>query len=199
MEEEKDGEEGGEEEDGEDEEEEGEEECEEECEEDREEDGKTGKKTVGGSPASQGNADGGGMEEMVPYAGYQEAEVAEAAVPAEEAASDHLIEKRVRQIQDMWEVPESPKMESTSFTNGYLTSHTPATTLTSTVREVSSPPIVSPSTCPSALVTPPVTPQKSVRINRRVLDRWRSLAAIKARQSAWRSFSDIMKHLEASR
>ena len=156
------------------------------------------------TPTNQDDEDGEEVEDVAEAASYQPMEVAEAAVEqAVEAQIDHSIEERVKRIRDMWDVPESPMGESSSINKG-LTSRPPASP-TSTVQEESPPAIAGPATCPPAPVTPPQTPHKStplssrsssVRVKRRLLERWRSLAAIQARRSAWRSFSSIMKQLD---
>jgi hypothetical protein len=151
------------------------------------------------SPANQDDADDEVVVEVAEEAAYQAAEEAEAA-----AEEDPSIEERVRRIQDVFDVPESPVGEPSSSINRGLTSHPPASP-TSTVREGSSPPIVGPATCPPAPEMLPETPREStpllrrsnsVRVKRRLLERWRSLAAIQARQSALRSFSNLMRQLD---
>ena len=156
----------------------------------------------------QDDEDGKEVEVVAEGAAYQPMEVAEAAAEAavEQAVVaqiDHSLEGRVKRIRDMWDVPESPMGESSSINKG-LTSRPPASP-TSTVQEESPPAIAGPATCPPAPVTPPLTPRKSaplsscsnsVRVKRRPLERWRSLAAIQARRSTWRSFSSIMKQLD---
>jgi hypothetical protein len=145
------------------------------------------------SPANQDDADDEVVVEVAEEAAYQAAEEAEAA-----AEEDPSIEERVRRIQDVFDVPESPVGEPSSSINKGLA---PA----STVREGSSPPIVGPATCPPAPEMLPETPREStpllrrsnsVRVKRRLLERWRSLAAIQARQSALRSFSNLMRQLD---
>ena len=161
------------------------------------------------SPTNQDDEDGEEVEDVAEGVAYQPVEVVEAAAEAavEQAVVaqiDHSIEERVKRIRDMWDVPESPMGEPTSSINEGLTSHPPPSP-TSTVQEESPPAIAGPATCAPAPVTPPLTPRKSaplsscsnsVRVKRRPLERWRSLAAIQARRSAWRSFSSIMKQLD---
>ena len=157
------------------------------------------------SPTNQDDEDGEEVEDVAEGAAYQPVEVAEAAVEqAVVAQIDHSIEERVKRIRDIQDVPESPMGEPTSSINKGLTSHPPPSP-TSTVQEERSLPIAGPATCPPAPVTPPQTPRKSaspwsrsnsVRVKRRLLERWRSLAAIQARRSTWRSFSSIMKQLD---
>ena len=161
------------------------------------------------SPTNQDGEVGQEVEDVAEGAAYQPVEVAEAAAEAAveqavEAQIDHSIEARVKQIRDIWDVPESPMGQPISSTNKRLTSHPPASP-TSTVQEEPPPAIAGPATCPPAPVTPPQTPRtsaplssrsSSVRVKRRLLERWRSLAAIQARRSAWRSFSSIMRQLD---
>ena len=156
------------------------------------------------STTNQDEEDGEEVEDVAEAAAYQPMEVAEAVVEqAVVAQIDHSIEERVKRIRDIWDVPESSMGESSSINKG-LTSRPPASP-TSTVQEEPSLPIAGPATCPPAPVTPPQTPRNSaplssrsssVRVKRRLLERWRSLAAIQARRSAWRSFSSIMKQLD---
>ena len=160
-------------------------------------------------PTNEDDEDGEEVEDVAEGAAYQPMEVAEAAAEAavEQAVVtqiDHSIEERVKRIRDIWDVPESPMGEPPSSINKGLTSR-PSLSPTSTVHEESPPAIAGPATCPPAPVTPPQTPRKSaspwsrsnsVRVKRRLLERWRSLAAIQARRSAWRSFSSIMKQLD---
>ena len=165
-----------------------------------------------GTPTNQDDEDGEEVEDVAEGTAYQPVEVTEAAAEAAAEAAveqavvaqiDHTIEEGVKRIRDMWDVPESPVGESSSI-NKRPTSR-PLASPTSTVREESPPAIAGPATCPPAPVTPPLTPRKSaplssrsssVRVKRRLLERWRSLAAIQARRSAWRSFSSIMKQLD---
>ena len=161
------------------------------------------------SPTNQDGEVGQGVEDVAEGAAYQPMEVAQAAAEtavdqAAVAQIDYSVEARVKQIRDIWDVPESPMGQPTSSINKRLTSRPPASP-TSTVQEEPPPAIAGPATCPPAPVTPPQTPRtsaqlssrsSSVRVKRRLLERWRSLAAIQARRSAWRSFSSIMKQLD---
>ena len=160
------------------------------------------------TPTNQDDEDGEEVEDVAEGAAYQPVKVAEAAAEAavEQAVVaqiDHSIEERVKRIRDILDVPESPTGESSSINKRPISR--PLASPTSTVREESPPAIAGPATCPPAPVTPPQTPRKSaplslrsssVRVKRRLLERWRSLAAIQARRSAWRSFSSIMKQLD---
>ena len=189
------------------EDEEEEKEAEEEEEEDEEEE-EEGEAEAEESPTNQDGEVGQEVEVVAEGAAYQPMEVAEAAAKAAveqavESQIDHSIESRMKQIRDIWDVPESPMGQpSSSISKRPISS--PLASPTSTVQEESPPAIAGPATCP-APVTPPQTPRKSapllsrsssVRVKRRLLERWRSLAAIQAPRSAWRSFSSIMKQLD---
>ena len=99
--------------------------------EEEEEEEEEGEAEAEDSPTNQDGEVGQGLEDVAEGAAYQPMEVAEAAAEAavEQAVVaqiDHSIERRVKQIRDIWDVPESPMAQPTSSTDKGLTSRPPA-------------------------------------------------------------------------